>query len=254
MLSNESCRWCIYIDLLGFSHRWEEFWQDDSYRALCPLNELMRAIYRIGKKVYPNAGERLFVHQMGDGFAIVNDFSSEPSLERPIVIAIALMRCVATTNTFAKASIAEGDFGDITGCYLEEVMDDRDRSDPGVVRLGEGLMTLSRVMGTTFIRAHKSHEDSPSGPLLIVAKCHEARIPESIPMQTIMDCRGKPWLSIDWIRADIPNLAHIQEQACLPRPEPYELVQAIRNYCKQYPDIRAKWKKSLCALGIRPVT
>ena len=72
-------RWCIYIDILGFS----KVWECDEYKALKSLGELMRAIYRIGKKVYPNEVERFFVHQTGDGFAIVSDFG-EDTLERPI--------------------------------------------------------------------------------------------------------------------------------------------------------------------------
>ena len=254
MPSNEPHRWCIYIDLLGFSHLWKEFWKDDSYRALYPLNELMRAIYRIGKKAYPDAGERLFVHHMGDGFAIVGDFSVGCSLERPIAIAIALMRCVASTNTFAAASIAEGDFADIVGCYPQEVRDGRDCPDHDVVRLGMGLMTLSTVMGTAFIRAYGIHKDGPSGPFLTVAKCHQLRIPESLPVQTIKDVQGEPLLSIDWIQTDMPTLTRIQEQACLRRPEPDELVQAIKDYCVRYPKMGDKWGKQLCdLLGIRRV-
>ena len=91
-----SARWCIYIDILGFS----EFWEDERSKALASLRCLMLAIYRIGTKVYPNDQKRLLVHQMGDGFAIVSDFG-EASLERPIAIAIALMRCVATTGASA---------------------------------------------------------------------------------------------------------------------------------------------------------
>lgn len=130
-----SQRWCIYIDILGFS----KVWECDEYKALNSLGELMRAICQIGKKVYPNEGERLFVHQMGDGFAIVSDFG-EATLERPIAVAIALMRHVASTGMFATAAIAEGEFSDITGCYPREVTDDRDGD---AVNLGEGLMTLS---------------------------------------------------------------------------------------------------------------
>ena len=73
--------------------------ESDQSRALHALRELMGAIYRIGSRVYPHEGKRLFVHQMGDGFAIVNDFG-EASLERPLGIAAALMRHVASTGTF----------------------------------------------------------------------------------------------------------------------------------------------------------
>ena len=39
-------RWCIYIDILGFS----KIWECDEYKVLKSLGELMRAIYRIGTR------------------------------------------------------------------------------------------------------------------------------------------------------------------------------------------------------------
>jgi hypothetical protein len=47
-------RWCIYIDLLGFSALWER----EHMKGLKALRELMRAIYRIGTCVYPTEGKR----------------------------------------------------------------------------------------------------------------------------------------------------------------------------------------------------
>ena len=112
-------RWCVFVDILGFS----QLWETRQWKALHALRELMGAIYRIGTRMYPNDGERLFVHHMGDGFAIVSDFR-ESSFGRPLGIACALMRHMASTGTFAAAAIAEGEFSDITGCYPEEVMKD----------------------------------------------------------------------------------------------------------------------------------
>ena len=82
-------RWCNFIDILGFS----QLWESDQSRALHALRELMGAIYRIGTRVYPHEVKRLFVHHLGDRFAIVSDFG-EASLERPLGIAAALMRHV----------------------------------------------------------------------------------------------------------------------------------------------------------------
>ncbi len=168
-------RWCIYIDILGFS----ELWKGDECQALHSLRELMRAIYRIGAKAYPEGPERLFAHQMGDGFAIVSEFGEE-SLERPIAVAIALMRCVADTGTLAAAAIAEGDHADITACYPREVTDS---TNSGIVPLGRGLMTLSKVMGTAFIRAYRLHGDPP-GPFLTVAVNHRDRIPVGVTVRS----------------------------------------------------------------------
>ena len=233
-----SQRWCIYIDILGFSH----FWGDKGdWEAFYPLRELMRALFRIGTKVYPNDDDRLFVHQMGDGFAIVSNFG-ECSLERPISIAIALMRHVAATGKFAAATIAEGEFGAIQGCYPREVMECyRD----GLVRLGRGLMTLSTVMGTAFIRAYGLHNKAPSGPFLTLSDCYCSRVPEGLSVRATEDDMDTRLLSIDWVRAETPLLAEIQAQAGLEAPESDELVQKIRAYCMQYLHIRKKWRIAL---------
>ena len=188
-------RWCIYIDILGFS----QFWERNECQALHSLRELMRAIYRIGGKAYPEAPERLFAHQMGDGFAIVSEFGEE-SLERPIAVAIALMRCVADTGTLAAAAIAEGDHADITGCYPREVMDS---SCNGSVPLGRGLMTLDRVMGTAFVGAHRLHGDAPSGPFLAVSANHRDRIPVGVTVRSTESRKGESLLSIDWVRVEL---------------------------------------------------
>ena len=176
----------------------------------------------------------MFVHQMGDGFAIVSDFG-EDKLERPIAIAIALMRHVASTGMFASAAIAEGKFSDITGCYPEEVTKNLDGN---TVDLGSGLMTCSSVMGTAFIRAYKLHGKPPSGPLLVTPS--DPYIAD-LPVKKIDNNR---W-SIDWTRARMKTLSDIQTQACLLSPESNELVQEINEYCNCYQDIGKKWSEPL---------
>jgi len=63
------CRWAIHIDMEGFSNLW-----DKEDQILLSLGELMRAIFRIGRKCFPASPERLFAHQLGDGFLIISDF------------------------------------------------------------------------------------------------------------------------------------------------------------------------------------
>jgi hypothetical protein len=187
---------------------------------------------------------------MGDGFAIVSDFG-ESSLERPIAIAIALMRCVATSGTFAATVIAEGELADITGCYPAEVTTDLE--DAHVVRLGAGLMTLSSVMGTAFIRAYRLNNDSPPGPFLMLSGHHRDRIPASLPVRPSKSRKGAHLLSIDWVRRDTALLTKIQKQAGLSAPTPGALVQAVRAYCVEYNFIREKWGVPLRELlGIDP--
>ena len=229
-------RWCIFVDILGFSKLWE-FKRE---KALRSLRELMLAIYRVGTRVYTDPGERLFVHHMGDGFAIVSDFE-EASFERPLSIAAALMRHVASTGMFAAAAVAEGDFSDITGCYPNEVTGDCD--DGNVVRLGEGLMTLSSVMGTAFIRAYRLNSDMPSGPFVVVSAEHEGRIPPEFEGR-----KKNGLLSIDWMRAQSLTVARIQDAASLQAPTVGELIQAIKSYCAECPHVRGKWSCNLRVL------
>ena len=227
-------RWCIFVDILGFSQLWEA----EQLKALHALRELMGAIHRIGTRVYPDEGERLFVHHMGDGFAIVSDFG-EASFERPLGIAFALMRHMASTGTFAAAAVAEGEFSDITGCYPEEVM--KDCEDGHLVRLSAGLMTLSPVMGTAFIRAYRLHVQAPSGPFVIVSEEHAERVPGGFELRSVQGKEDSNLLSIDWVRAESPTVARIQGAASLRAPKAEELVQAIRSYCAEYPSVRGKW-------------
>ena len=232
-------RWCIFIDILGFSRMWEY----EQARALHVLGELMRAIYRIGTRVYRDDGQRLFVHHMGDGFAIVSSFG-EASFERPLGIAVALMRCVASSGAFAAAALAEGDFADVTGCYPDEVMKDCDEG--GVVALGGGgLMTLSSVMGTAFIRAYRLHEGTPSRPVLVVSAEHRDRVPAEFECRDIQDDDNGILLSIDWLRTASPIVAEIQGRAGLAAPRTEDLGQALRNYCQRYPALRETWEADL---------
>lgn len=212
-------------------------------QANCSLGELMKAVYRIGNRIYPKPGERLFAHHMGDGFAIVGD-SHECSLVRPISIAIALMRCVASTGMFASAAIAEGKFADILSWYPQEAIEHTnfDRTIP----LGHGTMTLLPVMGTAFIAANRLHKNTPSGPFLTVCKKYEERIPlDFFCVKDIVGKRKDILLSIDWIRSRNPILTNIQKGCDLPRPSPEQMVQEIKKYCSKYQDIGEKWCESL---------
>jgi len=238
-------RWCTFIDILGFS----KLWESRQCKALNALRELMGAIHRVGTLAYPGERERLFVHQMGDGFAIVSDFgerSFERSFERPLGIASALMRHLASTGTFATAAVAEGEFSDITGCYPEEVM--KDCEDGHVVRLGAGLMTLSRVMGTAFIRAYSLHAHAPSGPFVVVSEAHKDRVPCGFEFRSVQGKGDSKLSSIDWMRAENPTIARVQAAAALRAPKAEELVQAIQSYCAEYPCVRGKWSGHLRTL------
>ena len=225
-------KWAIHIDMEGFSSLWEK---ED--KILLSLGELMRAIFRIARIVYPDSPERIFAHQIGDGFIIKSDFY-EKDLERVITIAAALMQHVAFTGRFAKAAIAEGDLSDIRGCYPREVIDNLE--DNYIIPLGMGRMSIFPVMGTALIRSVQVANDSPCGPLLTIEASKKDRIPPMIQTKPII---GKKYdlLSIDWVHAESELLQKIKHKADLNQTSTEILESILKKYCEEH-DLPLEWK------------
>lgn len=156
-------RWTIFVDIEGFGERYLSMPPKET-EADFLLRELMRDIYRIGSEIYCRENDRLFVHQAGDGFFILPDFG-DISLERPIGIAISLMRASLLRNGGLKSAISFGDRADITGVYPREVREAANGEN--ILKLGDGLMTIISVMGEGIVRAHKISQCA-SGPLLLI--------------------------------------------------------------------------------------
>ncbi len=187
----EKPRWGIYIDIEGFGANY-----DETMSGLIPLNALMEGIYKIGENYYREPPDRLFAHQFGDGFIVVSDFH-EMKLDRAIAVAISLMRYVLAHRGVAKASIAEGDFSDIQGCYPKPIRNHAMEGD-GRVNIGHGLMTVFPVMGTALINAAGVNKDSPSGSLLTLHKSNSDRISAEFEITNVKE----DLISINWIKGD----------------------------------------------------
>ena len=226
-------RWAINIDIEGFSVLWEK--EDQVVSA---LGELMRAIFRVGRECFPDSPERLFAHQLGDGFLVASDFGEE-SLERCVSIAVALMQHVAASGRLTKAAIAEGELSDIQGCYPGEVLDELEGDHRVSLRMG--LMTIFPVMGTALIRSVKVAEASPSGPLLTIESSKADRIAASIPIQPV---EGTGLSAIDWVHMDTPLLANIQRQARLIAPGAAKLEGMLARYCSEH-QLKPEWVASV---------
>ena len=216
-------RWAIYIDIQGFSTLWEK---ED--QVLWSLGELMLAIARIGRRCYPNSPDRLFVHQVGDGFLVMSDFGEE-SLERAATIAVALLRHVAASGRFAKAAIVEGQMSDIKNCYPKEVLDCLESEL--TVSLNMGLMTIFPVMGTALIRGAGLEKASPRGPLLTTSSVNRARIPNSFWTTPVDE---KEIVSIDWVHFESDLLAWLQREANLNAPSAVQLESSLQRYCTNH--------------------
>ncbi|MFZ5491436.1 MAG: hypothetical protein ACOY6E_02885 [Pseudomonadota bacterium] len=172
-------------------------YQDDEGRALRAVGLLMEAIYKIGSTIYSRAPDRLFTHQFGDGFVVVSDFS-ESSAERPVAVAISLMRHLIANNVACKAAVSCGGFSDVAACYPQSV---RDQSIDGCwVPLGEGLMTIIPVMGTALVASHKLAGRRPGAVLILDETCFQS-VPEGIIIRTTGP------LTADWVHSNL-ELAH----------------------------------------------
>jgi len=212
-------RWGIYIDVEGFSVLYSR-----ENQVLLALGDLMEAIFLIAENCYPESPDRIFAHQTGDGFAIISEFGAE-SLEVPIAISIALLHHVAARGRFAKASIGEGGFSDIIGCYPERVLNARTKD--GSVKMGGGIMTLFPVMGTVLINAVGVAKRSPSGALLTVASSNRTRLPADCIVKEVAD---SPVLSIDWIHSHLSLVSQLQVYAGLRNPSVSEIEAAFIQY------------------------
>jgi hypothetical protein len=125
----------------------------------------MDGVLCLGENYHRLGGSRLFAHQIGDAFLIVDEHTNS-AVHRIIAIAIALMQnTLVKGNRVCKSAISAGGLADVQGCYPERV---RDRSQGGrSVAMGEGLLTTFPVMGTSLIRSFKISKKA-KGPLLII--------------------------------------------------------------------------------------
>jgi hypothetical protein len=215
--------WSLYIDIEGFGAKYEK-----DIQPLVSLGALMEAIYLIGTRCFAKAPNRIFVHQLGDGFIIGGEFGKE-SLQDPLSIGIALMRHVLSAGGVAKAAISEGKLGDIVDCYPKVLAEEYARSYGGAFALGEGLMTILPVMGTALINAYRLLDSlkTPSGSFIIVKKSDLPRLPANTKA-TEVDEIGV----VDWIHTSYPELEKIIKQAGLRNPNVEQLERSMDVYLK----------------------
>lgn len=226
-------RWAISIDLEGFGHLY-----DKENLVLRSLGELMEGIFRIGVQYYPESPYRIFAHQLGDGFVIVSDFP-EQTFDRPVAIALSLLRHVAHSGRYAKATIADGKFADIQSCYPSSVVN---AAEPDKrVRLGSGIMTLFPVMGTALIRAIAVSKKCPSGPLLAVIAADRQRLPDGL---IILEVPSQDIVVVDWLHSENELAKDIAKKSQLNWPDTSIISDQLRNYCQTQP-VKEEWRISV---------
>jgi hypothetical protein len=235
-------RWSIWIDIEGFSDRFQRGEKEEA-DAIRGLAQLMDAIHRVGSTVYAAAPDRLFAHQFGDGFLVLSDFA-EPSAERPIALAISLMRHLMSHGVPCKSAIACGTFSDIVGCYPTTLT--RALHAHHAIPMGEGLLTATPVMGTALIAPYKLSHQRKGAVLLVQATCFA-----SLPKATIVT--SDPPVVIDWIHTELDLCSRISATAGLNLPGPTAAELSLHQYISRWAaDLDPAWVASTLAANNLP--
>jgi hypothetical protein len=202
----------------------------------------MEAIFNVGKQICPETPNRLFAHQIGDGFIIVSEFS-ERSPEFPLALGIFLLRSALCAGGMGKCSISQGVFSDIKGCYPKIIQENSD--DSGTVRMGRGLMRLFPVIGTALINAYRL-ANRESGSLLII----DSTLSESLPTESVVSKTTDEYIVVDWIHTNTPETKEIETKAGRNHPNVETLEEKIRLYvdsnCNSLPE---EWKNNTFSLN-----
>jgi len=226
-------QWSLYIDIEGFGGTYEQ-----GSQALESLGALMEGIYLIGGRCYPESPDRIFAHQIGDGFIVVGEFG-RASLEQALTIGILLLRHVLAKGGAARAAVDGGGFADIVGCYPKVVREAFHRAGGGAFPLGGGIMTIFPVMGTALINSYRivSHKKAPPGSILLIRSNQAERCPVGTRTK-----RSGPLAVIDWIHSDYQELRSVAEKAGLPRPSVTQMEAAMIRYLStQRVNCRWRW-------------
>jgi len=229
-------RWGIWVDVEGFSKLWSA-----GDLALHGLTRLTSLIFQIGRKCYSREPDRLFAHQVGDGFYIASDFH-ESSLDRCAALAIVLMRGMLEAGCVARASIAEGELADYSGCRPPAVQAEAARNgDIDVVALGDGLMTLQAIMGQGLINAVALDKlTETKGALVCISQENARRLSPGFVTRALNP--SGTIVAIDWIHSTSPRLEEIVSGAGLNRTAPSELARRLREYVEAQ-ELSARWSE-----------
>lgn len=188
----------MFIDVQGFG----ALYGSDETDSLWGLSDLMDGIIKLGRASSQLGVFRLFAHQFGDGFVIVDDHGS--NMRQLISIAVVLHQFVLIkAGHFCGTALERGDFSDVVGCYPETVRESDSKNR--VVMMGDGLMTITPVTGTALIKTYKLLGQTRGAVIVIPAQFRselddELRISEE-----------KEKLFINWIESTSPTISKGRE-------------------------------------------
>ncbi|MBU0704303.1 MAG: hypothetical protein KKC18_10610 [Chloroflexi bacterium] len=223
-------RWALFVDVEGFS----SIYPENTVAALSRLRALMEGIYYIGNRVCPATPQRLFAHQLGDGFLVVSEFG-ERSPELPLAIGVFLLRCVLLAGGMGSCAIAQGESADIRGCYPDIV---REHLDPsGTVALGKGIMWVFPVMGSALIDADRLSKRETGAVLLL-----DGALADRLPAGVVVTKRAAQHIVVDWIHTETPEMCEIETKTGITQPHGAALEERARRYLSEYgADLPRAW-------------
>ena len=231
-------RWCIYIDIEGFSniHRM------NNSRAEILLGYLVETIWILGSKVFHDPQDRLFIHQYGDGFAIVSDHDEE-DLTRAVNIGVFIMQRILSLGGVARAGMSEGKYGDILGMYPTSVENEASRifqetGCSGGHSVGSGIMNINQTMGSSFINSVSVAKAKRKGPLFLTDIVLGDRLhkTEASFVDTIWGV-----CEINWLQYASPGLDAIFLETGIDKPSIDDLSRTLRSYLENE-KISLRWK------------
>lgn len=190
-----------------------------------PLCSLMEGIYYIGTNVCPDTPNRLFAHQIGDGFILVSEFA-ERSPEFPLAIGVFLLRQILLAGGMGKCAVSQGKFGDITGCYPDLIRNASD--DSGIIHLGAGLMRLFPVMGSALINSYRLGK-LESGSLLLVDSDLGPLPSDAIVLKATSD-----YFVVDWVHTQTKELSEIESKTGIKHPSDKRFEDLVKDYMSLY--------------------
>ena len=227
----EMVKWVVWVDLEGFSCLHS---RGEDTKGLLALRGLMGDLFHLGNRVYPAEGERLFIHQVGDGFVVKPDFG-DIDLLRPISVGVALLRASLLRGSCLKVGIGLGDLADVQGCYPQEIQASQ---EDGCVCIGAGLMTMFPVMGDGLVDSHAVSQKA-SGPLLIT----RGDLIDVLPKAAIPIAEYRDHFEVDWVHANLEEADQILTTLGL-SCDAHQLEELLRSYLKLNTALRDNWRKA----------
>ena len=187
-------RTAMFIDIQGFG----KLYRSDA-DSLWGLADLMEGVYRLGRES-PRLGiSRLFAHHIGDGFVLIDDGGvANASLLAAAAVALHQFTLLRSLH-FCASAVTEGEMADVLHCYPKMVLEAR--TDDGVVRLGDGLMTLFPVMGTAIINTNRMLKEA-HGSVILLPSEFKSKLEDGI-----LYIEEEGMLFVNWIASTLPAIS-----------------------------------------------